>query len=434
VSDPFLWAAVLSALCGAYLSILQMSLAEFSRNEVETLLGNSRRQGLVAWVAEKDDELILAAAVLRRFLSVTLLICVLLFISRAEGGAPTAFSMIIAAVSVLLWLYLTEIGIGSAVAEHSASSIVKSAIWMLPAFHLLTRPLTAPLLVLNEVVRRLVGAEERDDLEEDIRQVVEESEREGTISEIERDMFERIVDFRTATAEEVMTPRIDVLAIRQTDDLEEIKAFVIEAGHSRFPVYEETVDRIIGVLHVKDLLPFLGRDPKEFQLEKVLRSAPFVPESHRISELLAKFQQKNTQMAIVLDEYGGTAGVVTIEDILEEIVGEIRDEHERIDVEEPAIVPDGNGCVEVDARVHIDDLNDEIGSNLPEDADFDTVGGWVFSSLGRIPQTGEQFEIGDFEVEVLDAEPNHVGKVRLRLKNGREKAAPVDLDGLAAEA
>ena len=424
MSDPFLWVTILAAILGTYFSILKLSLATFSRSEVEERLGDSSRRDRVAWVASHDDELILVISVWRHFFTIAILLGALLTaidLNAAAGASDSSligFLLSIAAV-VLFWLYLSDIGIADAVAEHSASSVVKGALWFLPALSTVSKPLTIPLTVLNEIVRRLVGAEVRDDLEDDIRQVVEESEREGTIGETEREILEAIVDFRTATADEVMTPRIDIRSIEKTDDLQTIREFVIREGHSRIPVYDESIDKIVGILYVKDLLPYLGREANSFKIENVLRAVPFIPESRRISDLLVDFQQKKIQMAIVLDEYGGT-----MEDIIEEIVGEIRDEHEKREEDEPAITKNHNGIIEVDARFHIDDLNDEIGTDLPEDADFDTVGGWVFAGLGRIPAVGEKLEIDGLNVEILQAEETHIDKVRILLQqngNGREK-------------
>lgn len=423
MSDPFLWVTILAAILGTYFSILKLSLATFTRSEVEERLRDSFLKDRVDWVVTHDDELILVVSIWRHFFTIAILLGALLTVLDLNAAAGDSDSsliglfLLIAAV-VLFWLYLSDIGIGYAVAEHSASAVVKSALWFLPALSAVSKPLTLPLAVLNEIVRRLVGAEVRDDLEDDIRQVVEESEREGTIGETEREMFEAIVDFRTATADEVMTPRIDIRSIEKTNDLTAIRDFVIREGHSRIPVYDETIDKIVGILYVKDLLPYLGCEANSFKIEDVLRAVPFVPESRRISDLLVDFQQKKIQMAIVLDEYGGTAGLITIEDIIEEIVGEIRDEHEKYEDDEPAITKNDNGIIEVDARFHIDDLNDELGTHLPEDADFDTVGGWVFAGLGRIPNSGEKIEIDGLDIEILEAEETHIDKVRILLQNG----------------
>ncbi len=404
--------------------MLKMSLAQFSRSEIESRLGESHRLwSRVSWAAEFDDSLILTAAIWRRAFSVGLLTLAILQADTNHADSAIVIEMprlLITIAAVLVWLYVSEIGVAFAVAEHSASGVVKGALWFLPVIHTISRPFTIPLLTLNEVIRRLIGAPLRDDLEEDIRQVVEESEREGTIGETEREMFEAIVDFRTATADEVMTPRIDIEAIDRDSTMEEIKHFIVDKGHSRFPVFDETVDKIVGILYVKDLLPFLGQNAETIDLESILRHVPFIPESRRISDLLVEFQQQKTQLAIVLDEYGGTAGLITIEDIVEEVVGEIRDEHEKGDDPEPSMEIAGEGVFIVDARFHIDDLNDEAGTTLPEDADFDTVGGWVFSSIGRIPSRGEKLDIDDLDVEILASERTHITKVRISLRGGRD--------------
>ncbi len=426
MSDPLLWVTIIVALLGAYLSILKNALAEFSKSEIEDRLPeNSHLRNRLEWVTTHDDDLILSAAVARRFLAATLFLFAFI-ITTKNNAAPSVNTFIITTLYVLLWLFVTEIGLAYALATHAASSIVKNALPLLPILHAITTPVTTPLRFLDEILRRLIGAEPRDDLEEDIRQVVEESEREGNIGETESEMLEAIVDFRNATADEVMTPRIDIKSIEVTDNLNAIRDFITNDGHSRFPVFKDTVDNIVGILYVKDLLPYLGREPNNFRITDLLREVPFIPESKRISELLVEFQQNKIQLAIVLDEYGGTAGLVTIEDIVEEIVGEIRDEHENDEIDEPTIITTEEGAAVVDARVHIDDLNDEFGTDLPEEADYDTVGGWIFATLGRIPQIGEHFTIDNLDIEILKARKTHIEKIKLQPKTKNQTTIPAN--------
>jgi len=422
VHDPLIWVTILTALLGAYLSVLKNALAEFSRSEIEDHLPEgSPMRGRLEWVATHDDDLILSAAVARRFLAAGLFLLAFLM-AAGNGAGSSAGDFVVTAVIVLVWLFITEIGLAYALAQHSPSSIVRGALRILPILHGITKPISVPLHIFDEILRRLIGSEPRDDFEDDIRQVVEESEREGHLGETESEMLEAIVDFRNATADEVMTPRIDIRSIETTDNLELIRDFITSDGHSRFPVYRDTVDTIVGILYVKDLLPYLGRDASDFRISELLREVPFIPESKRISELLVEFQRNKIQLAIVLDEYGGTAGLVTIEDIIEEIVGEIRDEHENDDNEEPTIITTEAGTAIVDARVHIDDLNDEFGTDLPEEADYDTVGGWIFATLGRIPQGGERFTIDELDVEILEAQKTHIEKIRLRQHDENQSA------------
>ena len=190
-------------------------------------------------------------------------------------------------------------------------------------------------------------------------------------------MIENIVEFRSTDVGEVMTPRTDIEGIELTDDLEAIREFIVRVGHSRIPIYAENLDHIRGVLYVKDLIPFLGRDCDGFHLEPLLRQPLRVPETKPLRDLLSEFKRSEVHMAIVIDEYGGTAGLVTIEDVLEEIVGEIHDEHEPDDVDEPTLDVVDDTHAEVDGRFHIDDLNERLGLTLPENEDYDTIAGFL---------------------------------------------------------
>jgi CBS domain containing-hemolysin-like protein len=286
-------------------------------------------------------------------------------------------------------------------------------------------PLVAIARIADEIVRRLAGAKElteEQELEEEIRSVVSERSEDGSLDETGRDMIEAVVGFHSTTVEEIMTPRTEIEGIEMTDDLNAVRDFIATAGHSRIPVYIGNLDQIAGLLYAKDLLSFLGGDASDFKLRPVLREARFVPETKRLDELLTEFQRDKVHMAIVLDEYGGTAGLVTIEDVLEEIVGEIYDEYEPETDAPPEIrvIPDERAAI-VDARAHVDDVNDELealGAELPEHEDYETVGGYVVTSFGHIPVAGESFRHNGFIVTVLDAEPTRVGQVRIELTDG----------------
>jgi len=195
-----------------------------------------------------------------------------------------------------------------------------------------------------------------------------------------------------------------------------VKQLAREAGHSRFPVYDGNLDNIVGVLYVKDLLNLVGHNGEApFDLRRTVRPALFVPESKSLRDLLAEMQQRKVHLALVLDEYGGTAGLITIEDILEEIVGEIQDEYEPDEPAEPRIELVGEGVAEADGRAYIDDVNDKLGIELPEEEDYDTVGGFVFATLGHIPEAGESFTYSSVRLTVVEAERTKVVKVRLEI-------------------
>ena len=243
---------------------------------------------------------------------------------------------------------------------------------------------------------------------------IEAKHREGELAGAAATLLENVVDFTSTDVGEVMTPRTEIEGIEMTDDLSAIRAFILEAGHSRIPVFEEDLDHITGILYVKDLIPFIGEDASAFSLQPLLRRPIIVPETKPVADLLADFQQAEVHMAIVVDEYGGTAGLATIEDVLEEIVGEIYDEHEGDDDdEEPQLTKVASGIWEVDGRFHIDDLNEAIESTLPEDDEYDTVGGWFTAQFGQVPVAGASIELHDLIFTVMAAEPTHVTRLRI---------------------
>lgn len=232
----------------------------------------------------------------------------------------------------------------------------------------------------------------------------------GAISEAEgRELLHSIVDFTEAVVREVMTPRPDIVAIRADASLGDLRTLFREEQYSRIPVYRGDLDDIIGIVFVKDLaaLPPSAEPP----LTTLMRSAYMVPESKRVAELLKEMQRRQAQTAIVVDEHGGTAGLVTVEDLLEEIVGEIVDEDDEEEVDPvKRLSPTIN---EVDGRVHIDDLVEEFNYDLPQGRDFDTIGGFVFSQLGRIPEVSETLEYGRLRFTILEADPRRILKLRI---------------------
>jgi CBS domain containing-hemolysin-like protein len=268
---------------------------------------------------------------------------------------------------------------------------------------------------IDPVVRRISGADLENgnghDLSDQVMTVVEDHEQADEVDDVQKEMLEAVFDLPSTDAGEVMTPRTEVDGIDIGSDLDKIKEAILRYGHSRIPVYQDDLDHIVGILYVKDLIRFVGTG-EPFDLRSVLREPFMVPESKSVRELLAEFKARKVHLAIVLDEYGGTAGLVTIEDIIEEIVGEIQDEYE-VQEAEPAIERVDDSTYEADARVHIEDVSDELDMTLPEDTDYDTLGGFVIASFGRIPQAGETFDFDDLRFTVVDAERTKVSRVRI---------------------
>jgi CBS domain containing-hemolysin-like protein len=232
---------------------------------------------------------------------------------------------------------------------------------------------------------------------------------EGAISDQEgRELLQSIVDFTETVVREVMTPRPDIVAIAADATLADLRTLFREEQYSRIPVYRKDLDNILGIVFVKDLVALPpGTEPP---LTTLMRSAYMVPESKRVSELLKEMQRRQLQLAIVVDEYGGTAGLVTVEDLLEEIVGEIRDEY---DVESETVVDEGDGVFVFSGKVSVDEVMDRLGVEIEREG-FETLGGYLLSHLGRMPYVGETFEVDDLATEVLEVERRRITKVRIR--------------------
>lgn len=245
--------------------------------------------------------------------------------------------------------------------------------------------------------------------EEELKLLVEAGEEEGVLEEEEKEMIHSIFEFTDTVVRKVMVPRIDIKAVEVNEPIGELIKVIINAGHSRIPVYEESIDNIVGIVHAKDVLRAVHENGKRVSIRELMRPPYVIPENKMVDELLAEFKRNKIQMAIVVDEYGGTAGLVTIEDLLEEIVGDIMDEY---DVEEPLMeVIDENTRI-VDARMAIDEINEDMGLSLPE-AEFDTIGGLVFGLLGKQPQQGDQVTYDSVDLIVEKTDGRRIEKVKI---------------------
>ncbi len=254
------------------------------------------------------------------------------------------------------------------------------------------------------------------DLQREIKQLIDVGEEEGLLSEDEGEMIQSILSFRDTLAREIMVPRTDAVIISADTPIEKLLQLVIQEGHSRFPVHSGSSDNIIGILHVKDLLTFWSAE--HLDLKDIIRTPYFIPETKKISHLLRELRDKKSHMAIVIDEYGGTAGLVTIEDIIEEIIGEIHDEH---DNDEILMVATDEGDLVVDARLEIEKLVEHFNLEVPK-GNFESVGGFIISLLGRVPQPQETVTHAPLEMTIESADARKIRKVRVRVR--KEEANP----------
>jgi CBS domain containing-hemolysin-like protein len=293
---------------------------------------------------------------------------------------------------------------------------------LLPSFTPVARTLGPVTRLIGRSKRQAPVAQADELTEEEANQTatafLHTGEEEGIIEGEERKLLQSIVDFGDTLVREVMTPRPDIVAVQDSASLGDLRALFREQEYSRFPVFKENLDNIAGFVFVKDLI-LLDSSEDGRSIGSLLRPALVVPETKRVPELLKMFQRQQQQCAIVVDEYGGTAGLVTVEDLLEEIVGEIRDEY---DVESEPVVDEGNGSFLFSGKVDIDEVVERLRVPIEREG-FETVGGFLLSHIGRVPAVGERFDIDGLNVEVLDAERRRINKVRIAR---REEPEPAD--------
>lgn len=414
-------------LVAGVFSTLVVCLHKFSRGRLgklgESLESESRRSRLES-IGTDPYEHAAAMSMLRIPLQLLAGISCVMYASamRLEQHPSWIAALIgVAIAAPLIWLFNGVVA--QSIAHHGPEKTIIRFAVPIRVIHTLMGPVKLVVRFVDEVIRRLINNEDENDsngIDSELLSVVTEREREGHIDEAERDMLEAVVEFRSTTVEQIMTPRTEIDALPYTDDLSAVQAFIDEHGHSRAPVYDEDLDHVVGFLYAKDLLRWIlshGGNGTPFVLRDIVRPASFVPETKTVRELLTQLLAEKVHIAMVADEYGGTSGLVTMEDIVEEIFGDIQDEYEDAeDVIGSVEIDESTNSAVIDARTPIDDTNDELeamGIELPESDDYDTVGGFVSATLGRIPDAGESFEHERTRVDVLEAEPTRVLRVRV---------------------
>jgi len=269
----------------------------------------------------------------------------------------------------------------------------------------------------QRLINRLKALIGRDDaqrvahkFEEDVQELIDEGAEKGVISAGEGEMIQSLIEFGDIVAREIMIPRTDMVTISRDSTLREVIQLFIQHGHSRLPVYQKDIDDIIGVLHIKDLLAYWESPADTVLPEENMRRPYFIPEGKKVTELLAELRARKIHMTIVLDEYGGTAGLVTLEDVIEEIVGEIHDEY---DEEDQKIIRINGDTILVDARLNLEDLADYLNIELPE-GNYDSVGGFIIDLTGKVPQENEQIKYQDLLMIIRSADDRRIGQIEIK--------------------
>src|SRR5438874_4657332 len=412
----------LLAGAGVYLGAIEAAFSALMRLSLRLAAERSDRQGALGTYL--DDPLLLFIPVRVLLGLVTAATTALLSRVIGLGGAN---GLAIVLVSVAAFLIACELLLPIVLVNRDPERMLGL---LLPSFAPVARalgPMTRAIARLVADTKRQIGPpatpdEAAEEANEAAKAYIESAEQEGLIEGEERRLLQSIVDFGDTLVREVMTPRPDIVAIRESATIGELRALFREQEYSRFPVYKDSLDNIAGIVFIKDLV-LLGATEDNRSIAPLVRPAVVVPETKRVPELLKLFQRQQTQCAIVVDEYGGTAGLVTIEDLLEEIVGEIRDEY---DVETEPVVDEGSGRYVFSGKVDVDEVAQRLGIHIEREG-FETVGGYLMSHLGRVPAGGERADIDGLAVEVLDAERRRINRVRILKLSTAEDAEDTEV-------
>ncbi len=411
-----IWIGLLVLVALTLFSTLNLALRLPSRARIAEQFDRTGRGDIFEAFITVRPQYLLATAVLRSMATLALLL-IALKIMDVSDSSGRVMDIVIAGVGSLALVLVFGVAIPNAWAKYAGDPLIVHVQPLLRGVRFVCYPVIVVLGLFDPLVRRLAGVpvldakSYADELEQEILDAVSEGERLGAMDEEEKEMIESVIEFTDTDVEKIMTPRTAMVAIPKDANLDTVLETIRVKGHSRIPIYDRTIDTILGILYAKDLLQ---RDQDAaFDLTAIMRKALFIPESKPVRELLHEFQEQKVHIALVLDEYGGTAGLVTIEDILEELVGEIRDEYDSTAPAELTRIDDHTA--EIDARMRIDELNDQLSIELPKSEDYETIGGFVFSRMGRIPKVGERCDNDNIAIEVIAAEPRRIKRLRLTI-------------------
>ena len=422
------WAVLLICLLAGgslFFSVNAVALRIFSHVKLQeafkAAIKKEDSKDLTERLSEKEEDLILTCSLYRLIFNMCiLLVLVSIFTHRGEPPGRESFvaGYVLAAIVAFMIFSVFSLAIPHAWAKYAGEKILSRTYRIVMLFAFIASPALYIFKLYDGFIRRLAGIaettpeEQHEEKQEEFLTGLEQHKTDGVLDEEEQEMIENVLELSSSTADEIMTPRTDIVAVEVNSDLQQVLQIITSGGHTRIPVYEENIDNIVGLIYAKDLLAEIGKDPVDFKLREKMRKVYFVPETKPLRILLHEFQNQKLHISIVLDEYGGTAGIVTLEDILEELVGEIADEYEETPTE-PIKKIDQN-TIEVDARTYIDDLNDEFDLNLPEDEDYETIGGFVFSRLGSIPKVNESFDYENLKFTIASAEARKIKRIKIQ--------------------
>lgn len=424
------WVSICSILIIVPTAIAARVLHEFSRAELESYCRRRNQQELFDEVLDSHDQFALGAEALQWFGNACFLItsCLWLFSDDemffGSGGEffvnlPQAYELGICIAAYTLFLVLVNSWIPWAVVKLASAPFLFHTWGLWQFVSQLAWPFRIGYAGMTFFANRIAGHVDDEDaeeeaLEEEIRSIVTAGERDGLLESPAREMIEGVIELDDIDVGEIMTPRSKVNSLDINLRPEDLIRQAIEFGHTRIPIFEDELDNVVGLLFVKDLLPILSKaQAEDADIRSCLRPAQFVPMSIQGDALLQRFRSARSHLSIVVDEYQSVVGVVTIEDVLEEIVGEITDETDK--VEQPEFIKVDDDTTEVMATVHIDDVNEFMKIDLPNSDEFDTLAGFVMTRFGRIPKSGEAFVEGNVRIEVQQSTRRKIERLRLSI-------------------
>jgi len=424
----------------AFFVAAEISLVAVRRTRVDQLAADGNRQAAAVLRLKDDPGKFLAVSQLgltvlgffaSAFAAVTLVQHLTAFLEGFEPLRSSAAGVALVLVTLALALFTIVFGelVPKTIALAYVERVALAAARPVEITARVLSPVIGALTWATRVVTRSVGANVSRDSQmtaDELRLIIERGGEEGILEAEEEQMINAVIELGSRRIHEVMVPRIDIAGLPITATFDELVDTIVAEGHSRIPVYEESVDEVIGILYAKDLLRILQLPPAERpSVRSLLRTPVFVPESMSIDDLLHEFQRRKVHLAIVLDEYGGTAGLATIEDLLEEIVGEIQDEY---DTEEPMVVRLSEDEARIDGRADVGDLADtfDMELELEDEDEYDTVGGLIFHRIGGVPRPGDEVRVDGLTLTVESLDGRRVDKVRVVRRRSADDAGPVD--------
>lgn len=394
-----------------YCSTVGYALRSHTRSGLAGHLTDEQQRRWFDWLDRHENDALVVIGVLR-FMVMLGVMATIQYATRPAAALTDGRWIAMQLVICVALLFIFAIAIPNAAANAAGPLILARQLPVLRVLVIALWPIARLAALFDAAARHLAGrpaaaSADPEHHEQEILTAVSEGEIHGAVDQEAAEMIESVFELRETTVGEIVTPRTRVVALPVGSSFDEVRQTVVRCGHSRIPVYDDSLDHVVGVVYAKDLLRIRDGDP--FDLRGIMRSVPFVPESKNVRDLLTELRHSKVHIAIVLDEYGGTAGLVTIEDIIEELVGEITDEYEPA---QPQMIRRiSTETLEVDARVPVSEVSQELGIELPEDGAYESMGGLVFSVLGRIPMAGEEFVHENLRFRIVDAEPRRINRM-----------------------